>query len=65
MEWWHWLIVGVVAWAGVELLLALVLGLAGPIAWLATAIWHGFLKIEEPPGENDDNWSRDQGKEVK
>ena len=43
----------------------LVLGAAGVVALkVLTALFHAF-KQEDPPGENDNNWSRDQAKEVK
>ena len=31
--------------------------------WWLTALWHAF-KPEEPPGPNDSDWSRDQGREA-
>jgi len=43
----------------------LVLGAIGVVALkLLTALFHAF-KEEEPPGENDSDWNRDQAKEAK
>jgi len=48
------------------ILLGLLGGLAGIVflVWLGTGVWHGFLKPENPPGFNDEKWSRDQGKDA-
>jgi hypothetical protein len=63
MTWVHWLILGVLGWVAVELLLLAVFGMGGVLVWLGTAIYHA-VKLDPPPGENDDQWSSDQGKEV-
>ncbi len=60
----EWIWIGLGIWVALEILLS-VLGLFGPVVWLAVAIWHGFLKLDNSPGANDDNWSQDQGKEAK
>jgi hypothetical protein len=64
LTWWMWILIGLAAWIVVDLLL-LLFGVTGVLVWLTVAFYHGFFKLEPPPGINDDNWSRDQGKEAK
>lgn len=58
----YWIVGGVAVWLLVELLLWL-LGGGGLLLYLATAIYHA-VKLDPPPGVNDSNWTRDQGKDV-
>ncbi len=58
----HWVLIILAGLILLDVVLA-VLGVGGFFTWLATAVYHLF-KPEEPPGENDDNWQPDQGRDV-
>jgi fatty acid desaturase len=52
--------------AGVILLEGILwlVGVGGVLLWIGTALYHAF-KLDPIPGENDDNWSQEQGREIK
>ena len=57
-----WIIVIVAGLVLLEVVLLLV-GMGGVLTYICTTIYHMF-KLEAPPGENDDSWLQDQGREV-
>lgn len=62
-----WIILILAALGALLLILVcvgLVLGFGVSVLWWLTAIFHAFRK-EPPPTPADDNWSLDQGEEVK
>ena len=59
-----WIVVGSI---GLLVLLAIALavsGVAGVIVAMVAGLYHGFFRPDRPPGENDANWTPDQGSEV-
>ena len=63
-----WLVACLIA-LGAALTLAVGVTITGLVVgwgalWWLTAIYHVF-RPERPPGANDNDWSRDQGREVK
>jgi len=63
----EWIILIMAALVALVLVLVCVgfaLGFGISVLWWLTAIFHAF-KSEPPPSPTDDNWSLDQGEEVK
>ncbi|MBS3735041.1 MAG: hypothetical protein KGY99_08965 [Phycisphaerae bacterium] len=60
---WHWVLIIIGGVILIEIILALI-GIGGLLMWLWTGVYHAF-KSDPLPGVNDDNWSRDQGRDVK
>ena len=59
-----WIIMGSIALLVLLAILLAVSGVAGVIVTMVVGLYHGFFKRDEPPGQNDANWTPDQASEV-